>query len=154
KTTKQKHKQRKQEQELTRERDTYGRAVLFDCHSKPSDALRAAPRIRGELPQIVLGDRFGAAAARHIIAETQEAFEAEGFRVARNAPFAGGYITQRYGRPSRGFHAIQIEIDRGLYLDQSRIIPSADFADISRRLAAVISRLALIPGQMTALAAE
>ena len=144
----------KLEQLLTRARDGFGRAVLYDCHSMPSDALRAAPRVRGEMPQIVLGDRFGATAARQIISETQEAFEAEGFLVARNAPFAGGYITQRYGRPSRGFHAIQIEIDRGLYLDQSRIEPSEDFAEIFERLSAVIARLVLIPGQIPALAAE
>lgn len=139
---------------LVRARDMFGRAVLFDCHSMPSDALRAAPRVWGELPQIVLGDRFGAAASRNIIAETQAAFEAEGFRVARNAPFAGGYITQRYGRPSRGLHAIQIEIDRGLYLDQSRIAAKPEFPEIVARLSAVIARLVELPGQFTALAAE
>lgn len=139
---------------LTRARDLFGRAVLFDCHSMPSDALRAAPRVRGELPQIVLGDRFGAAAARHIIAETQAAFEAEGFLVARNAPFAGGYITQRYGRPSRGFHAIQVEIDRGLYLDQTRVEANPAFGSVRARLSAVVARLVEIPGQMAALAAE
>ena len=139
---------------LTRARDMFGRAVLFDCHSMPSDALRAAPRVRGELPQIVLGDRFGAAAARHIIAETQAAFEAEGFLVARNAPFAGGYITQRYGRPSRGFHAIQVEIDRGLYLDQARVEANPAFEEVRGRLSAVVARLVDIPGRMPALAAE
>lgn len=142
------------EQLLSRARDGFGRAVLFDCHSMPSDALRAAPRVRGQLPEIVLGDRFGAAASRNIIAETQAAFEAEGFRVARNAPFAGGYITQRYGRPSRGFHAIQIEIDRGLYLDHTKMAPGPDFESLTERLSAVVGRLVQIPGGLSALAAE
>lgn len=145
---------RKLEELLVRARDGFGRAVLFDCHSMPSDALRAAPRVRGLLPEIVLGDRFGAAASRNIIAETQAAFESEGFRVARNAPFAGGYITQRYGRPSRGFHAIQIEVDRGLYLDQVRIAPLPRFDEIGGRLAAVVARLVEISGELSALAAE
>ena len=139
---------------LIRARERFGSAILFDCHSMPSEALRAAPRVRGRVPEIVLGDRFGAAADREIMAETQAAFEAEGFIVARNAPFAGGFITQSYGRPSRGLHAIQIEIDRGLYLDQSRLAPGPRFDEIKSRLRLVISQLSrLFPGFNT-LAAE
>lgn len=126
---------------LVRARDRFGSALLFDCHSMPTEALRAAPRINGKTPQIVLGDRFGAAAARGYIAETKAAFERAGFTVARNAPFAGGYITQRYGKPSRGLHAIQIEIDRGLYLDQARVEPNADFAEIQNLITQVIADL-------------
>ncbi|MEM6680471.1 MAG: N-formylglutamate amidohydrolase, partial [Pseudomonadota bacterium] len=102
---------------LKEAREQHGKAVLYDCHSMPAEALRAAPRVRGRSPDIVLGDRFGAAAGRATVAEAQAAFEREGFLVARNAPFAGGYITQRYGRPSRGIEAVQIEINRALYLD-------------------------------------
>ncbi|MEM6906245.1 MAG: N-formylglutamate amidohydrolase, partial [Pseudomonadota bacterium] len=80
---------------LLRARDRFGLGLLYDCHSMPSEALRAAPRVMGRPPEIVLGDRFGAAAARGFIAETKAAFEREGFTVVRNAPFAGGYITQR-----------------------------------------------------------
>lgn len=139
---------------LARARSEFGTAVLFDCHSMPSDALRAAPRVRGRMPEIVLGDRFGAAAARDIVAETQIAFEAAGFVVARNAPFAGGYITQRYGRPSRGMNAVQIEIDRGLYLDQRRVEPNADYAETAHRLERVIAALCAIEPGISALAAE
>jgi N-formylglutamate deformylase len=119
----------------------HGVAVLYDCHSMPSDALRAAPRVRGRRPEIVLGDRFGAAAADWAMAEAQAAFEAAGFAVARNAPFAGGFITQRYGRPSQNRHAIQIEIDRALYLDERRIERTAGFAEIAAALSGVIARL-------------
>lgn len=139
---------------LVRARNAFGAAILFDCHSMPSEALRAAPRVRGRAPEIVLGDRFGAAAARDIVAETQLAFEAAGFVVARNAPFAGGYITQRYGRPSRGLNAVQIEIDRGLYLDQRRVEPNADYHDVLGRLERVIAALAAIEPGAVSLAAE
>ena len=139
---------------LVRARERFGSAVLFDCHSMPSEALRAAPRVRGRVPEIVLGDRFGAAADRAVMAETQAAFEDAGFVVARNAPFAGGYITQRYGRPARRLHAIQIEIDRGLYLDQKRVAPNAEFEALRERLEPVIARLATFCPGSAALAAE
>ncbi|HUS52866.1 MAG TPA: N-formylglutamate amidohydrolase [Thermohalobaculum sp.] len=139
---------------LLRARDTFGIAVLFDCHSMPSEALRAAPRVQGRCPEIVLGDRFGAAASRALVAITQSAFERAGFVVARNAPFAGGYITQRYGRPSRGMHAIQIEIDRGLYLDQVALEPLPVFDGIRERLSQVIGELVEITPGVAGLAAE
>ncbi len=139
---------------LMRARSEFGAAILFDCHSMPSDALRAAPRVRGRIPEVVLGDRFGAAASRDIVAETQIAFEAAGFVVARNAPFAGGYITQRYGRPARGLNAVQIEIDRGLYLDQRRVEPNASYAETARRLERVIAQLCAIEPGLSSLAAE
>lgn len=139
---------------LRRASATFGTAVLFDCHSMPSDALRAAPRVRGALPDIVLGDRFGASASREVTAQTQEIFQDAGFKVARNAPFAGGYITQRYGRPSRNVHAVQIEIDRSLYMDQKRIEPLPGFDEIRDRLFGVIQRLSGMLSDGFALAAE
>lgn len=132
----------------------FGKAVLFDCHSMPSDALRAAPKVRGNLPEIVLGDRFGAASMREITEQTQQIFQSAGFTVARNAPFAGGYITQRYGRPSRGTHAVQIEIDRGLYMDQTRIEPLPCFEDVRARLTIVTEQLASMLSDGLAVAAE
>ena len=139
---------------IRRASKNFDKAVLFDCHSMPTDALRAAPRVRGVLPDIVLGDRFGASAAREITAQTQEIFQDAGFKVARNAPFAGGYITQRYGRPSRNLHAVQIEIDRSLYMDQARIEPSPAFPEIREKLSGVIQRLAEMLSDGIALAAE
>ncbi|MEL6393143.1 MAG: N-formylglutamate amidohydrolase [Bacteroidota bacterium] len=139
---------------LLRARDRFGAALLFDCHSMPTEALRAAPRVMGATPEIVLGDRFGASAGRAFIAETKRAFERAGFTVARNAPFAGGYITQRYGRPSQGRHAIQIEIDRGLYLDQKRIEPNAGFQEVRSLIGQVIGDLVGLAGELSNLAAE
>ncbi|MEM9147769.1 MAG: N-formylglutamate amidohydrolase [Pseudomonadota bacterium] len=139
---------------IERARGHFGVAVLFDCHSMPSEALRAAPRVRGRAPDIVLGDRFGASAGRAIVAQTQEAFERAGFRVARNAPFAGGYITQRYGQPQRSVHAVQIEIDRGLYLDQRRVEPGPRFRHVVELIGSVIPDLVAIGGSLDSVAAE
>lgn len=138
---------------MARAAERFGYALLFDCHSMPSDALRAAPRVRGGRAQIVLGDRFGAAAARPMMQAAIAAFEEAGFAVAVNAPFAGGHITQRYGRPSLNWHAIQIEIDRGLYLDQGQVRPGHGYAAFHATLARIIPALALI-GRERALAAE
>lgn len=131
-----------------------GHALLVDCHSMPSDALRAAPRIRGRRPEIILGDRFGVSCAPWIMAEAERAFTDVGFSVARNAPFAGGYITQKYGRPSRGVHALQVEIDRGLYLDEARVAPGPAFEAVRAALRPVIARLAALRPEAPALAAE
>ncbi|TVQ52266.1 MAG: N-formylglutamate amidohydrolase [Rhodobacteraceae bacterium] len=131
-----------------------GSALLFDCHSMPSDALRAAPRVRGRRPEVVLGDRFGASAADWAMAEAQAAFESAGFVVVRNTPFAGGYITQRYGRPSQGWHAIQIELDRALYLDERRIERSAGFDALRKALEPVVARLCAAEAERRPLAAE
>ncbi len=139
---------------MRRARALHGTAILYDCHSMPSDALRTAPRVRGRRPEIVLGDRFGAAAGDRVTARTQAAFEAAGFTVARNTPFAGGYITQRYGRPSQGWHAVQIEIDRGLYLDERRIELSAGFEVLRQALATVVAALCVPDAEAAPLAAE
>lgn len=138
---------------MARAAERFGAAVLFDCHSMPSDALRAAPRVRGGRAEIVLGDRFGAAAGRIYMLEAAAAFESAGFAVAMNAPFAGGHITQRYGRPAQGWHAIQIEIDRGLYLDQERIEPGPGWDGFRAALGRVLPLLAAL-GRPRALAAE
>jgi N-formylglutamate deformylase len=139
---------------LRRAKSAHGVAILFDCHSMPSDALRSAPRIRGRRPEIVLGDRFGAAAADWATLEAQAAFEDAGFVVARNTPFAGGYITQRYGRPSQQQHAIQIEVDRGLYLDERTIEPNSGFEPLRAAIANVVARLCGAEAARAPLAAE
>ncbi|MFV0472870.1 MAG: N-formylglutamate amidohydrolase [Pikeienuella sp.] len=138
---------------MARAAERFGYALLLDCHSMPSDALRAAPRVRGGRAEIVIGDRFGASAARPMMEAVIAAFEAEGFAVAVNAPFAGGHITQRYGRVSRNWHAIQIEIDRALYLNEAQVTPGPGFGAFKTRLERVIPELAGV-GRTRALAAE
>ncbi|QPZ89655.1 MULTISPECIES: N-formylglutamate amidohydrolase [Thioclava] len=113
----------------------FGQAILLDMHSMPSEALATTGPRRAE---IVLGDRYGTSADREIVREIELIFEGEGLNVARNSPFAGAYITQRYGHPREGYHAIQIEIDRALYMDQHRIAPNENF----NAFAALMSRVA------------
>jgi N-formylglutamate amidohydrolase len=118
---------------------TFGEAVLIDCHSMPHEAIEAHARPGQPRPEVVLGDRFGAAARRDVMDRIEAAFLAAGFRVARNAPFAGAYITQAYGRPSRGCHAVQVEIDRALYMDEARITRRPDFAALREVIGCVIA---------------
>lgn len=113
----------------------FGTAVLIDCHSMPSAAAA---------PDIILGDRYGLSAAPFIMRATERAFEAQGFHVARNTPYAGGFTTQLHGRPARGVHALQIELNRGLYLDEERIERAPRFDEVVARIAAALEELALI----------
>lgn len=139
---------------LSSTRAARGCAVLIDCHSMPSDALRGAPRARGRRPQIILGDRFGASCGAWLTEFAEAAFRDAGFVVCRNAPFAGGFITQKYGRPSRGVHALQIEIDRGLYLDEGAVEPGPGFEALRAALRPVVAALSEAAGTGRALAAE
>jgi N-formylglutamate deformylase len=117
----------------------FGHAILVDCHSMPHEALETVPRRSGHLPDVVLGDRFGAAASGEIVDRIEAAFARAGLRVARNAPFAGAYITQAYGRPSRNQHAVQVEIDRSLYMDEEAIRPNENFPVLQAVLRDVIA---------------
>lgn len=140
--------------EMRRSRDAHGLAVLFDCHSMPHEALAGSPMINGARPEIVLGDRFGASCDRWLMDAAMDIFASAGFRVVRNAPFAGGYITQHYGRPSRNLHALQIEIDRSLYMDEARVERARGFAAIERRLRGIIRQLSEIGRDSLSIAAE
>lgn len=119
----------------------FGEAVLIDCHSMPHEAIEAHARPGQPRPEVVLGDRFGAAARRDVMDRIEAAFLAAGLRVARNAPFAGAYITQAYGRPSRNANAIQIEIDRALYMDEDRITRRPDFVAFRDLIGGVVAEI-------------
>lgn len=131
----------------------FGEAVLIDCHSMPNEAASSV-RKGGGVPDVVLGDRYGASAHPDVMERVEAAFAATGLRVQRNTPFAGAYITQHYGRPSRRQHAIQIEINRALYMDEAKVRPSPRFDDFKRVIARVIGELVEIGGEARSLAAE
>lgn len=139
---------------LAESRARFGEAILIDCHSMPREALDGVVRGGAPRPQIVLGDRFGASAGSEIVEEIEAAFGRAGFLVSRNAPFAGAYVTQQYGRPIRNQHVVQIEIDRSLYMDEQTIEPRADFEDFRARLSGVIGEIAAIGLSSDRLAAE
>ena len=132
----------------------FGEAILIDCHSMPHEALENIGPVGAPRPDVVLGDRFGAAAAASVVERIEAAFASAGLRVVRNMPFAGAYITQAYGRPSRHQHAVQVEIDRALYMDERKVEPRADFADFQRLLAGVVAELADIGRPELRVAAE
>ena len=90
----------------------FGVAVLIDCHSMPRIA-RSGDRLG---PDVVLGDRYGTTCAAGLIDLCEMVFAGAGLRVARNRPYAGGFIARTYGRPQHGIHAVQVEISRHLYM--------------------------------------
>lgn len=119
-------------------------AILIDCHSMPHEALENVGPPGAPRPHIVLGDRFGASASQDVMAQIEAAFSAAGFRVARNMPFAGAYITQHYGRPGRKQHAVQIEIDRKLYMDEATLTCHGGFDELKEQLQSAIAGIAAI----------
>lgn len=114
----------------------HGRALLIDCHSMPS--MQPGRR---NLTDIVLGDRFGSSSDPRLVNRLERVFRNHGLTVARNAPYAGGYTTRRYGRPKRGIHAIQIEINRGLYMDEQAITRSSGFSRLRPIMDAAIREM-------------
>lgn len=131
----------------------YGQGILLDCHSMPHEAIEGTGAAAGT-PEIVLGDRFGSSADAHVMDGVEAVFRDLGFRVARNAPFAGAYMTQHYGKPVRGRHAIQIEIDRALYMDEDQIRPNARFETIRNLMTEAIGRICDMASGRRGLAAE
>ncbi len=97
----------------------FGRALLVDWHSMPSAATR--PTARGRTPDFVLGDRFGASCAPALTTLVERELRRMGYEVTRNTPYAGGYTTELYGDPAAAVHVLQIEINRGLYLDEKAL---------------------------------
>ena len=133
-------------------RAAFGSAVLIDCHSMPHEAIEAHSRPGQPRPEVVLGDRFGVAAGQEVMDRVQAAFEASGLRVVRNAPFAGAYVAQAYGRPTRRVHVVQVEIDRSLYMNEARVEPLPGFAAFRNLIGGVVAELIQPSG--LALAAE
>ncbi|MBY0565067.1 MAG: N-formylglutamate amidohydrolase [Hyphomonadaceae bacterium] len=121
-------------------KETFGCTVLVDCHSMPSGA-------RGQhSPDIVLGDRFGASCHPSVTALAEATLRRMGYKVARNTPFAGGHTTQTYGRPFSGVHALQIEINRALYVDERTLERSNGYGRVRTdmgRLAEALAAAAL-----------
>jgi N-formylglutamate amidohydrolase len=130
----------------------FGEVILLDMHSMPSEAAllhHHSPQI-----DIVLGDRHGASASGDVTRAIEAAFVAEGLRVSRNAPFAGAYIAQHYGRPVVRRHVVQIEMSRALYLDERTITPSAQYDAFAALLGRVLRQITADFGQSLPMAAE
>lgn len=130
---------------LARARARHGHAMLIDCHSMPQP-------VGVNPPQIVLGDRFGQSASPALVTLIEAHFSTAGWRVARNRPYAGGYTTVCHGDVANGIHAVQIEIDRSLYMESRALVRHGGFdrvqvamTGLARELVKASATLGLAP---------
>jgi N-formylglutamate amidohydrolase len=127
---------------ITRAHRDFGAAVLVDCHSMPSTTGTKDERPRAD---VVLGDRYGTSCVGIVSEVIETTLHELGYIVSRNKPYAGGFITEHYGNPAAGLHAIQLEINRALYMDERRYERTERFAKVAADLDVVADRVAAIP---------
>ena len=127
---------------IRRTAQIFGEAILIDCHSMPSSSVS---REDGSRADIVLGDRYGTSCSGLLVDLVEAALHGRGYTVVRNKPYAGGFITEHYGEPALGRHALQVEINRGLYMDERTMQKKPAFTalaeDLSQAFAQVIDDL-------------
>jgi N-formylglutamate amidohydrolase len=128
---------------VMRARQRHGEAVLIDCHSMPG-SIRVGER--GMRPEFIVGDRFGTSASRQISEMALHCLRALGFTASYNKPYAGGFITEHYGRPVNGLHALQIEVSRSLYMDEQSFTKSAGFEGLRRAISAFLDSFMSMAG--------
>ncbi len=142
-----------------------GTILLVDCHSMPSSAVGDPTHRRGKTIEVVIGDRFGSAADPAITTIAESCLRHAGLHVVRNRPYAGGFSTENHGHPQLHRHALQIEINRAIYMDETRQVKSPGFAPLKAVIDQLCGELAEVmsnrsgltsraPGAPGALAAE
>ena len=130
----------------------FGIAILIDCHSMPSAAMGQSSQAR---PDFVIGDRFGASCEPRLTRLVRDQLSRAGYQVLLNRPYAGGFITEHYGRPAQGIHALQIEINRALYLNERSLVPTLGFKKLQIDLMSLCRGMfAATPGVARNAAAE
>ncbi|MGD0532523.1 MAG: N-formylglutamate amidohydrolase [Methyloceanibacter sp.] len=130
---------------LLEAQQAFGLAVLIDCHSMPSNPIADHG---GGRPDFVLGDRYGTSCNGELTRLAAQHLKALGYVVALNKPYAGGYITEHYGRPQAGQHALQVEINRALYMNETSFDKSRGFGRLRRDLEQMVRVLmAGVPGR-------
>ncbi|MEG6507532.1 N-formylglutamate amidohydrolase [Methyloligella sp. 2.7D] len=128
---------------LTEAQAKFGAAILIDCHSMPSSPMADYNGVR---PDFVLGDRYGTACHAELIQLAAQQLRSLGYVVSLNKPYAGGYITEHYGRPQQGRHALQVEINRALYMDESSFAKTSGFARLEADLHQMVQALIAYAG--------
>lgn len=131
---------------------TTGKAILIDCHSMPSNLIGWSKR--NAMPDVVLGNCRGRSCSSDLILKAETYLKELGLRVRRNVPYAGGYCTQYYGQPDRGVHALQIELNRGLYLNEETRQPNENFTELKDKLSIFARQLIESEDNSLAQAAE
>ncbi len=132
---------------INRTWNRFGFCILIDCHSMPSTGLPVESDSDGRGLDIVLGDRSGMSCAPIITETVEQILTGMGYRVTRNNPYAGGFTTQHYGDPATGIHAIQIEINRAIYMDEVTLQRRGSFGELKRDLSAMIKQIGLLAAQ-------
>ncbi len=126
-----------------------GFVLLVDCHSMPSSAVSGSFAGRGI--DVVIGDRFGSACDPEIATWLEQQLATAGLRVSRNRPYAGGFITETHGCPRNGRHALQIEINRALYMNEGHMRRSANYFQVKAVLSGVAIGLAGLTSNLAGL---
>lgn len=119
-------------------REQFGHVTLLDCHSMPSQ-LYAGPS--DPIFDIVLGDQYGRSCSSHVIDKVEAVFVGQGYRVVRNTPYAGGFVTKHYGSPERGVDVLQLEVSRALYMDEQTLRRGPGMLRVRAHMASLIESL-------------
>lgn len=138
--------------EIAATRRRFGHCVLIDCHSMPSTGGPLERDTGWDRVDFVLGDCRGASCAPALTDQVEIALRRLGYTVARNNPYSGGYVTQHYGRPAQAVHALQIEVNRGLYLDEASLRRGPGFNRLAADMSDLIRSLAALPFGLAAAA--
>jgi N-formylglutamate amidohydrolase len=127
---------------INRVHQSFGTVVVVDCHSMPSIGVsRDEPR----RPDVVIGDRYGTSCAPTLPDRVEATMGRLGYSIGRNKPYAGGFITEHYGNPASGLHAVQLELNRAIYMDERRREKSPRFAQVAADFAVLAEALATVP---------
>ncbi len=130
---------------------TFDECILIDCHSMPSvGGPMENDAGRRRQVDFVLGDAHGRSCSRALTVMVEETLRGMGYTVVRNAPYSGGFITRNYGRPANGVHALQIEINRGLYMDEPSYSRAPGMADVIENMSLLTERLVSLEPQALA----
>mgnify|MGYP001262398030 CR=1 FL=1 len=127
--------------------ESFGMAFLLDIHSMPHTCLNHLGDKKSRIPQIVLGDCFGTSCTPMFSQEVIDVFTSEGFAVNLNKPFSGGFITKHYGLPKKNVHAIQVEIDRSLYMDEKNVSLHEGFLALKNKIQNIVYSIGKIKEQ-------
>lgn len=125
-------------EKLAKTHVAFGCSLLIDCHSMPSRQHIGCTKNQADF---VLGDRFGSSCHPAITTAAKIILIEMGYSVDINRPYAGGFITEHYGRPENGLHALQIEVNRSIYMDETRILPTSDFETVASDLTELFAQL-------------
>lgn len=126
---------------LLRARETFGVSLLIDCHSMPSTVPATSQSDTSARPDIIIGDRYGSSCSCEIVDMVEHKLNGMGYSVSRNRPYAGGFITQTYGRPIQSMHALQLELNRSLYIDEGNLEKHGGFWRLCSDMRALVSNL-------------